>query len=543
MAKEKVQQIDVKDNERLFHYEILGIIILVLSIFAIAKMGLVGEYLMLIVKLLFGDWYFLIFLLLIAYAIRCIIFHTRLKIGNIRYLGVFLIILSLILLSHFSMHKYIKNYNENSLVLTLKLYLNAFKINSPGSIVGGGIIGCIFFYLSYYLLSELGVILLSILFIFLGIVFICKKTIRDFIEDIIYFLKNVYLIYKKIRSKLKNNVDLYDKSYKKNKIRFKISKIDSNQYYKQELEISKRNVEIIKKTLNGMNVFYNEISYLICRNITVYFIDSHYKYSFDVFYRNLSKYLHHILFKIDENDGNLIVEINNLNPVPLRINEIVQNDSEVIIGIDDRNNFLKLNSKENKLVVFSKNKQSLTDYLDSIVLSIMHYKAKIKLHFIDLLSLSYLSTTNDVDELDSLIYSINEKIKLFNRDNISSIDEYNKKNIKKLQYELIIINGININTINNQILEKLFYIIETTKNFGYYFIFSSNDGSNMFSDLFNQFDYKLFKDETGEYSNLCLNNIDYSILSNECEGFLLYKSIVIRMCLLLLTDYEKENIK
>lgn len=543
MAKEKVQQIDVKDNERLFHYEILGIIILVLSIFAIAKMGLVGEYLMLIVKLLFGDWYFLIFLLLIAYAIRCIIFHTRLKIGNIRYLGVFLIILSLILLSHFSMHKYIKNYDENSLVLTLKLYLNAFKINSPGSIVGGGIIGCIFFYLSYYLLSEFGVILLSILFIFLGIVFICKKTIRDFIEDIIYFLKNVYLIYKKIRSKLKNNVDLYDKSYKKNKIRFKISKIDSNQYYKQELEISKRNVEIIKKTLNGMNVFYNEISYLICRNITVYFIDSHYKYSFDVFYRNLSKYLHHILFKIDENDGNLIVEINNLNPVPLRINEIVQNDSEVIIGIDDRNNFLKLNSKENKLVVFSKNKQSLTDYLDSIVLSIMHYKAKIKLHFIDLLSLSYLSTANDIDELDSLIYSINEKIKLFNRDNVSSIDEYNKKNIKKLQYELIIINGININTINNQILEKLFYIIETTKNFGYYFIFSSNDGSNMFNDLFNQFDYKLFKDETGEYSNLCLNNIDYSILSNECEGFLLYKSIVIRMCLLLLTDYEKENIK
>ena len=86
MAKEKTQNVGTKENERLFHYEILGIILLILSMLAIAKMGLIGKYLMLTVKVLFGDWYFLIFLLMIFYAIRCIIVHRRLKINNIRYL-------------------------------------------------------------------------------------------------------------------------------------------------------------------------------------------------------------------------------------------------------------------------------------------------------------------------------------------------------------------------------------------------------------------------------------------------------------------------
>ena len=66
MAKEKTQNVGTKENERLFHYEILGIILLILSMLAIAKMGLIGKYLMLTVKVLFGDWYFLIFLLMFA---------------------------------------------------------------------------------------------------------------------------------------------------------------------------------------------------------------------------------------------------------------------------------------------------------------------------------------------------------------------------------------------------------------------------------------------------------------------------------------------
>ena len=39
MAKEKFQTVETKKNERIFHYEILGIILFVLTIFTIAKLG------------------------------------------------------------------------------------------------------------------------------------------------------------------------------------------------------------------------------------------------------------------------------------------------------------------------------------------------------------------------------------------------------------------------------------------------------------------------------------------------------------------------
>ena len=543
MAKEKVQQIELKDNERLFHYEILGIIILILSIFAITKMGLIGLYLLLIIKVLFGDWYFLILMLLIAYAIRCIIFHNKLSIINIRYLGVFLIILSLILLSHFSMHKYVKNYDENNLVLTLRLYLNFFKNKAIDSIVGGGIIGSIIFYIGYYLLSEFGVVFLSLILIFIGSVFITKKTIKDFILLIFVFIKKIYEMFHKTRNKLKSNIDAFDNSYKKNKIHFKISKVDNNKYYNQELEISKRNVEIIKKTLNGMNVFYNEISYIICRNITVYFIESYYKYSFDVFYRNISKYIHNIQLKVDDNDGNLIIEVNNLNPVPLRISELNTDNKDIIIGIDDRNNFIKLDSDNNKMFLFSKNKVLSTDYLDTVILSLIHFKIKIEYYYLDLYKISMLSTSNTLNELDDIITALNNKISLFNSNNVSNIIDYNKKSSKKISNVLIIINGFNDNYIDNSIYEKILYLIETSNNYGYYFIFTSSDGLNKYADLYNQFNYKLFLEQTGSYAKHCLSNVDYKILSSNCEGYLVYKSLTIRMCLLMLTEYEKNNIK
>ena len=147
---------------------------------------------MLTVKVLFGDWYFLIVLLTMAYSIRCILIHQKLKISNIRYLGIFLIILALILLSHFTMHKYVRNYSQNYLKLTLSLYFNYFKTNQPSAIVGGGIIGALIFYLFYFLFSEVGVILLSIILCFIGTVFITKKTIKDFVKMVFGFFKRIF---------------------------------------------------------------------------------------------------------------------------------------------------------------------------------------------------------------------------------------------------------------------------------------------------------------------------------------------------------------
>ncbi len=543
MAKEKVQNIGIKEKERLFHYEILGIVLLVLSMLAISKMGLVGQYLMLITKVLFGDWYFLIFLLMILYAIRCIIVHTRLKINNIRYLGIFMMILSLILLSHFSMHRYLKSYEGNILVTTIKLYVNSFSTESADSISGGGIIGAILFYLCYYLLSEIGVIFISILLFFLGIVFICKKTIKDFIKMIIDFGKKIYFSYKKITKNLKNKVDEYDKSYTKTKIKFKISKVNSTEYYSREFEFAKRNVDTIKKVLNSMNVFYNDITYLICRNITVYFINSHYNFSYEVFDRNLKNYIHNFQLKKDENTKELLVEINNLVPTPLRIYELQNiSDNEIIFGIDDRNELVALDATNTRLVIFGSNIKRVSLYIDSLILAMMYYKSNIKYYYIDLLKSSNFATSTDIGELDHILVKVSERINKFNTLNISTIEEYNRKNSTKISYELIIITGCEKILTDSKLLEKIMYMIEVTTTYGYFFIFHLNDTTLKYQNLLNLFQYKIFLDQESEYSKKYLGYQRFDLLNHEVEGYLLYKSIILRMTLLQMTESEQSSI-
>ena len=303
------------------------------------------------------------------------------------------------------MHKYIKNYSGNHLVFTIKLYFNSFKNNNPESIVGGGFIGACIFYLSYYLLSEVGVVLLSILLVFLGIVFISRKTIKDFIKMIINFFNKIYKLLHRATNKIKSKIDEYDASYIRSKVKFKISKVNSDEYYQKEIDFAKRNGETIKKVLNGMNVFYNDITYIICRNITVYFINTYYPFNYQVFEMNLQNYLHHFQLKKDEKAQELLVEVNSLNNVALRISEIEKlDDNEIVFGVDDRNELLKLDDTSNRLFIFGQNKNNVTTYLDSIIISLMHYKSKIKYYYIDLLNLSNLQTSNNFDEINHLAH-------------------------------------------------------------------------------------------------------------------------------------------
>lgn len=544
MAKEKTQKIENSENEKLFYYEILGIVLLILSMLAIGKMGFIGSYLMLIIKVLFGDWYFLIILLLIIYAIRCIIIHKKLKIINIRYLGIFLLFLSLILLSHFSMHKYVKEYDQNHLKITLSLYLTNFKNNTPDGIVGGGVIGAILFYISYYLLSEAGVILVSIILLFLGIVFITKLTIKDFIFKIISGIKIFLKFFKTTFAKFRETMDKYDSSYSKTKVKFKISKITNEENYKKEIEYATRNVETIKKVLNSMNVFYNDISYIVCRNITTYFIHSHYNFSYEVFRRNLKNHLMNFSLKKDEINKELLVEVNNITPVPLRIYELEEVSSDnIIIGIDDRNEFVRLDSDNNRLLVCGNNIEQISRYIDAIIVSLMHYKQNVDYYYIDLRRDSILSTSNNIEELDIILNKINDRIIKYNEAGIITIEENNLKNQKKDSYNLIVINGMDKIFDDVKLYDKLNYMLEISKGYGYFYIFTTSLVNDKYMSLFNLFNYKLFLDSESSYSKKCINSQNFNLLSKGIEGFLSYKSIVLRMTLLKLTESEEKSLK
>ena len=175
MPKLKKPKLDINKKEKAFIYEIIGIVAILLAIIALAKFGLIGKYLVLAFCLLFGDWYFIFIILVGIFGLYCLIFHKKFELKSIRYYGIILILLSMLILTHFSMHEYISNYEGNSLILTFNLYLNYFRTGNTQMIEGGGIIGCIFFYIFYYLLGSVGTIIVSIILFFVGIVFLTKK--------------------------------------------------------------------------------------------------------------------------------------------------------------------------------------------------------------------------------------------------------------------------------------------------------------------------------------------------------------------------------
>ena len=361
---------------------------------------------------------------------------------------------------------------------------------------------------------------------------------------IINFFNKIYKLLHRATNKIKSKIDEYDASYIRSKVKFKISKVNSDEYYQKEIDFAKRNGETIKKVLNGMNVFYNDITYIICRNITVYFINTYYPFNYQVFEMNLQNYLHHFQLKKDEKAQELLVEVNSLNNVALRISEIEKlDDNEIVFGVDDRNELLKLDDTSNRLFIFGQNKNNVTTYLDSIIISLMHYKSKIKYYYIDLLNLSNLQTSNNFDEINHILTLIDEKSRKFNELKISNIEEYNLKNAKKMNYELIIINGIEKVITDEKSLEKLMYILEVTNNYGYFFIYTCYDGNIKNVNLANLFQYKLFLDHETECSKKFINYQRFNLLNVANEGYLLYKTIILRMTLLLMSESEKNSIK
>ena len=114
---------------------------------------------------------------------------------------------------------------------------------------------------------------------------------------------------------------------------------------------------------------------------------------------------------------------------------------------------------------------------------------------------------------------------------------------KKENYELVMIAGIDKILNDNKLFEKLMYMLEVTTTYGYFYIFHTSDESVKYTNLLNLFQYKIFLEKENEYSKKFLGYQRFDLLNNEVEGYLLYKSIILRMTLLQMTDNEIESLK
>lgn len=557
MAKEKQSEYTQKNKEFIFLYEIVGILCILLALISIAKLGIVGKYGMLTFRLLFGDWYFLFLLLLGVLGIYFLFVHHHFTIKNIRYLGIILIVLSIIIISHFSMHEFVINYEGNALKNTLLLYLDYFKNNRPNMMKGGGVIGAILFYILYFLFSKVGTIIICIFTVFIGVVFICKKTVFEFIKIIISTIKNGFGGAKSCSRKIKDSIKKFNDNYFEDIL--VIKPYSKHCLDNDEINLTNQDkvmTEYVNRTRNALKhlkIIYQNINYIVCNHISVIFIKSYQHINYDVLRITLEKiYNEPFLIRYDQKNDLLIIEINNVVGYSLFMREGLYNSDkksmELIIGKDDRNNYVECN---NNLIIVSNCTKEYQRYLLSLIL---FFKFKKNINDYNIIMIDLNSAFKDYENIFNEYYSnMNNLSKL--KDNLDiilnklsdnqypTIDEYNKQNDEKIKIPIIFVNGLN-QILNDYDKYKLIeYMIITGKNIGYRYIMSLLDNNINNNEIMKHFDYRLFLKNNLDLTKKYISELMITTMNQEVEGFLKYKNLLIRVSLLMIKDTEIKKLK
>ena len=474
MAKEKQLKFEREVKDLTFYYEIIGIISLIIPVLAFARLGVIGFYAMLIFKIIFGDWYFLFLLAIFVYGLRCLLYHKPMNFKALRVIGIFLVLLGIMMLSHFPMHKYIVSFDTEGtggyFRKTLGLYLDYFKNYYDGMVVGGGILGSTFFYLFYSLFSSVGTILMILIFVFVGVVFFTEKTIKDFLGIFgKWGVKSFKFIKRKFVS-FKYDIVIPKKTTKKKSIH--INELKESIGIKFEgLEQSKAKdlKERIGSILNSMNIFYNEISFIVGYNVTTFTIDSLQYIDMAKLNSSLKNIIDNtFMIKKDLKTKFIIIEVNNnydsIYDVRTALESLKEyhNDFVYPLGITSTNERLIIDlQKEFSILLEDVNSYSLS-FINAFIL--MSYLKNSKRKF----KIKYLLK----DDLNSLMIDANSIIKTLNDESCQNIIEYNQKTdkTKYLEQRIIIVNNIEEFIKTDDEIEKITFLFQVALKIGFFFI-------------------------------------------------------------------------
>lgn len=558
MAKEKVSEAEIKNKEFIFLYEIIGVCLILISLISVFRLGFLGKYGMLTFRLLFGDWYFLFIGLMSFLGVYFLFMHQRFIFNSIRYLGIILIVVSLIILSHFSMHNFVVQYESNPFTTTISLYLDYFKNSRNDMMIGGGIIGCALFYLFFFLVSKVGTIIICIILIFLGIVFLTKRTIIDFFKLIKKIFSKCFGGAFSLTKKIKDKIEIFNNDYKKEIVEKKKlkKKYLIKDTFNQDLEYSESIslVKKIKNTLNYLNIFYEDVTFIICYHLTAYFISTLEKVNYEVLRLSLNKIIKKdYLIRYDENNHIIIIEVSNNNPHYLSLYETINNkDSKdtLIIGKDDRNMYVTLNSS---ILILSNYSLIYRNYIYSLIILLNYldiYK-DIDIYLIDInknmsdmkeIVTKYYDDINDIEDIKK---ELDDDLILLQNENMSNISEYNKKSSSRelIKLKYIFINGVEHIIKNFEFNKYLEYFIVSGSNIGYVFILGLNDNISENNIILRSLNYKLFLSNNFDLSRKYFGSQILDKISKNKEGLLKYKDQIIRISLLMVKKEELEKIK
>jgi len=171
--------------------EWIGFIFAFMSILTLGSFGFVGRFFTNVLRFFVGETYAFSAIILLGLGIYLILKGDWPSMKGAKTKGVALLYTAWLVYLHSRWFSPIINDSINSVVATWRFFRPQFLSNSIGIDIGGGMIGSIFFSISYFLFSVVGTYLMIVTLVFFGIMTFFQFSYRELFDRIRSVLKAV----------------------------------------------------------------------------------------------------------------------------------------------------------------------------------------------------------------------------------------------------------------------------------------------------------------------------------------------------------------
>lgn len=189
LTKKKRRSRKKTNFTRTIQFELVGLIIIALSAISIAGLGAVGKSFVFFFRFFMGEWYIVSLLGLIGFSILLMWKREIPNLFTAKWIGTYLIIGSVLLLSHITLFELLSNggkFDDPSVIKnTWELFWLEVNGQTSTTDLGGGMIGAVLFALFYFLFDEAGTKIVAFVFIFIGASLITGKPLGAAVGKII----------------------------------------------------------------------------------------------------------------------------------------------------------------------------------------------------------------------------------------------------------------------------------------------------------------------------------------------------------------------
>lgn len=218
--------------------ELIGFIFIFISLLVLGSFGFLGRFLTNLLRLFVGETFSLLAIILLATGVYLILKGEWPSYKGPKTRGLFFLYTAWLVFVHSRWVMPLLTDTTNSVSATWQALWPQFVNNSIAGNIGGGMIGAVFFGVSYFLFAMAGTYLMILTLVFLGIMTFFQLSYRSLFQRIRYALKSLFkwvnnrlkTFFSGQKEKRKNK----KKSKKENKIKKKATEKQADKEPKDE---------------------------------------------------------------------------------------------------------------------------------------------------------------------------------------------------------------------------------------------------------------------------------------------------------------------